>query len=87
MIAEIAAQTQQAICGDRRRADSMKVVSGHKGVRSFIVEVIGREAHSSLPDQGVSAVMEAMKLMSLVADMGARRAAPHTRTSIRQVRR
>jgi acetylornithine deacetylase len=49
---------------------SMKVVSAHKGVRSFLVEVIGREAHSSLPDAGVSAVMEALKLMSLVAEMG-----------------
>jgi acetylornithine deacetylase len=49
---------------------SMKVVSAHKGVRSFNVEVIGREGHSSLPDDGVSAVMEALRLMSLVADMG-----------------
>jgi acetylornithine deacetylase len=49
---------------------SMKVVSAHKGVRSFLVEVTGREAHSSLPDAGVSAVMEALKLMSLVAEMG-----------------
>lgn len=49
---------------------SMKVVSAHKGIRSFFVEVTGREAHSSLPDQGVSAVMEALTLMSLVAEMG-----------------
>jgi acetylornithine deacetylase len=49
---------------------SMKVVSAHKGIRSFFVEVTGREAHSSLPDQGVSAVMEALKLMALVAEMG-----------------
>jgi acetylornithine deacetylase len=48
---------------------SMKVVSAHKGVRSFNVEVVGREGHSSLPDAGVSAVMEALKLMSLVAEM------------------
>jgi acetylornithine deacetylase len=48
----------------------MKVVSAHKSVRSFIVEVTGREAHSSLPEQGVSAVMEALKLMNLVVDMG-----------------
>lgn len=48
----------------------MKVVSAHKGIRSFLVEVIGREAHSSLPDQGVSAVMEGLKLMELVAEMG-----------------
>lgn len=49
---------------------SMKVVSAHKGVRSFLVEVTGREAHSSLPHAGVSAVMEALKLMELVAEMG-----------------
>lgn len=49
---------------------SMKVVSAHKGIRSFLVEAIGREAHSSLPDQGVSAVMEALKLMDLIAEMG-----------------
>jgi acetylornithine deacetylase len=49
---------------------SMKVVSAHKGVRSFIVQVTGREAHSSLPDAGVSAVMEALELMNLVAAMG-----------------
>lgn len=48
---------------------SMKVVSGHKSVRGFRVEVLGREAHSSLPDDGVSAVMEAMKLMNLVVEM------------------
>ena len=47
----------------------MKVVFAHKGLCSFTVEVTGREGHSSLPDQGVSAVMEAVKLMSLVADM------------------
>jgi acetylornithine deacetylase len=49
---------------------SMKVISAHKGIRSFWVEVMGREAHSSLPHHGVSAVMEALKLMRLVAEMG-----------------
>jgi acetylornithine deacetylase len=49
---------------------SMKVVSAHKGIRSFIVEITGREAHSSLPDAGVSAVMQALELMSLLAEMG-----------------
>lgn len=48
----------------------MKVVSAHKGIRSFIVDVTGREAHSSLPDNGVSAVMEALALMELIAEMG-----------------
>lgn len=60
----------------------MKVVSAHKCIRSFIVEVIGREAHSSLPDAGVSAVMEALKLMQLIADMGEEaRAATHAHFS------
>ena len=70
MIAELAAQTHKPSAVIVGEPTSMKVVSAHKGVRSFIVDVTGREGHSSLPDQGVSAVMEALKLMSLVADMG-----------------
>lgn len=70
MIAELATQANKPSAVIVGEPTSMKVVSAHKGVRSFIVEVIGREAHSSLPDQGVSAVMEAVKLMSLVSDMG-----------------
>jgi acetylornithine deacetylase (EC 3.5.1.16) len=50
---------------------SMKVISAHKGIRTFWVEVIGREAHSSLPHAGVSAIMEAQKLMQLIAEIGA----------------
>jgi acetylornithine deacetylase len=48
---------------------SMKVVSGHKSIRSFLVEIEGKEAHSSMVDDGVSAVMEAVKLMALISDM------------------
>jgi acetylornithine deacetylase len=70
MIAEIATQANRPAAVIVGEPTSMKVVSAHKGVRSFIVEVVGREAHSSLPDQGVSAVMEAVKLMGLVAEMG-----------------
>lgn len=78
MIAELATQANKPSAVIVGEPTSMKVVSAHKGVRSFIVEVIGREAHSSLPDQGVSAVMEAVKLMSLVSDMGVEaRAAQH----------
>src|SRR5262249_37491283 len=47
----------------------MKVVSGHKSIRSFLVEVEGKEAHSSLVNDGVSAIMEAIKLMGLIAQM------------------
>jgi acetylornithine deacetylase len=57
---------------------NMKVVSAHKGVRSFVVEIVGREGHSSLPDGGVSAIMEAHKLMSLIVAIGEEaRAATH----------
>jgi acetylornithine deacetylase len=49
---------------------SMRVLSGHKGISSFIVTVEGREAHSSQTQQGVSAIMEALPLMALVAEMG-----------------
>jgi acetylornithine deacetylase len=49
----------------------MKVVSGQKGLSSFFVEVVGREAHSSQIQQGVSAIMEAIPLMAAVKDMAA----------------
>lgn len=66
-MAKLSPKPQAAIIGE---PTSMKVVSAHKGVRSFHVEVTGREAHSSLPDAGVSAVMEALKLMNLVVELG-----------------
>ncbi len=43
---------------------SMEAVNGHKGIATFHVAVTGREVHSSQPHLGVSAVMEAVKLMS-----------------------
>ena len=70
MIAEIAGDLPRPAAVIVGEPTLMKVVSAHKSVRSFIVEVTGREAHSSLPEQGVSAVMEAMKLMNLVVEMG-----------------
>lgn len=46
----------------------MEAVSGHKGIASYRVTVIGHEAHSSLTHLGVSANMAAIELMaSLVA--------------------
>lgn len=82
MIAELAALAQKPSAVIVGEPTMMKVVSAHKGVRSFIVEVTGREAHSSLPDAGVSAVMEALKLMRLVAEMGEEaRAATHAHFS------
>ena len=70
MIAEIAGDLPRPAAVIVGEPTLMKVVSAHKSVRSFIVEVTGREAHSSLPEQGVSAVMEAMKLMNIVVEMG-----------------
>ncbi|MBX3429816.1 MAG: acetylornithine deacetylase [Hyphomonadaceae bacterium] len=70
MIQDLAARANKPSAVIVGEPTSMKVVSAHKGVRSFIVDVVGREGHSSLPDQGVSAVMEALKLMALVAEMG-----------------
>ena len=42
---------------------SMRVVTGHKGGTGFEVHVRGHEIHSSLMHQGVSAVMEAARLV------------------------
>ncbi len=70
MIAEIVRDMPRPAAAIIGEPTLMKVVSAHKGVRSFIVEVIGREGHSSLPDAGVSAVMEALKLMNWVAGEG-----------------
>lgn len=70
LIAEIVRDIPRPSAAIVGEPTSMKVVSAHKSIRSFLVEVTGREAHSSLPDAGVSAVMEALKLMDLVAAMG-----------------
>jgi acetylornithine deacetylase len=78
MIAEIVRDAPRPAAAIIGEPTSMKVVSAHKGVRSFVVEVIGREAHSSLPDAGVSAVMQALILMNWVAEEGRIAAsAPH----------
>jgi acetylornithine deacetylase len=59
----------------------MKVLSGHKGVTSFIVDVEGLEAHSSAINQGISAIMAGLPLMNLIDQMGkeaAAKADPHS---------
>ena len=50
----------------------MEAVNGHKGIATFHVTVTGRECHSSQPHLGVSAVMEAVKLMSSLNALSAR---------------
>ncbi len=49
----------------------MVAVNGHKGIVTYRVTVNGREAHSSQPHRGVSAVMEAVPLMGRLLDLGA----------------
>jgi acetylornithine deacetylase len=51
---------------------NMEAVRGHKGISVYTVTVTGREAHSSLTHLGVSAVMAAVKLMALLADLSER---------------
>jgi acetylornithine deacetylase len=50
----------------------MVAVNGHKGIATFHVTVTGREAHSSQTQQGVSAVMAAVKLMASLSDLAER---------------
>jgi acetylornithine deacetylase len=50
----------------------MVAVNGHKGITYYKVKVTGHEAHSSLTHLGVSAIMEAVKLMSSLTDLAAR---------------
>ena len=47
----------------------LRVVSGHKGMRRLRTRVTGKEAHSSRPDIGVSAVMAAGRLIARIAEM------------------
>ena len=63
---------------------SMETVSGHKGIATFKVTVTGKEAHSSLTHLGVSAIMEAARLIALITriarelEQGADPASPFT---------
>ncbi len=51
---------------------SMNVVIGHKGKRSFRVDVRGRTCHSSLAPEGVNAVEYAARLIVKIRDMADR---------------
>jgi acetylornithine deacetylase len=48
----------------------MKVVTAHKGLHSFRVEIVGKEAHSSLVRDGVCAVTRAVPLLALLLQEG-----------------
>jgi acetylornithine deacetylase len=51
---------------------NMEAVSGHKGIVSFKVTVLGHEAHSSLTHLGVSANMAAIRLMAILVELSER---------------
>ena len=44
----------------------MQLIGAHKGILSFETTVTGREAHSSMPEQGVNAVMILGQLMAIL---------------------
>lgn len=52
----------------------MKTVTGHKGTLGFDITVTGHEVHSSLMHTGVSAIMEAAKIITWANDRNAKRA-------------
>lgn len=47
----------------------MDIVSAHKGIITLTTKVIGREAHSSLVEDGVSAVMVGAELIAYIGSM------------------
>lgn len=47
----------------------MEIVTAHKGIIGLKTKITGREAHSSLVEDGVSAVMTATRLVNFIADM------------------
>ncbi|HEX5379371.1 MAG TPA: acetylornithine deacetylase, partial [Phenylobacterium sp.] len=72
MIAVIAAELPRPALVVVGEPTNMEAVGGHKGISTFKVTVTGHEAHSSQTQLGVSAVMEAVKLMAALSDLAAR---------------
>lgn len=77
MVAKMAARLPRAaavIVGEPTR---MKVVTGHKGGTAWKVHLKGYEVHSSLLDRGVSAILEAGRILAWInAQNEANRAKP-----------
>ncbi len=48
---------------------SMRVISGHKGLRSFCVEVRGIGAHSSQTDRGVNAIQISARIINFIENL------------------
>ena len=69
MIEEMAAALPKPALAIIGEPTMMKVVTGHKGITVHEVEVLGHEAHSSLPHIGLSANMVAVELMHDLAEL------------------
>ena len=69
MIARMAETIPAPRCAIVGEPSSMRVVTGHKGIAVHQVTVRGREAHSSLEGEGLSANMIAIDLMAALAKL------------------
>src|SRR5436190_8833401 len=69
MIDVIARELPAPACVVVGEPTNMEAVNGHKGIATFRCTVTGREAHSSQPHIGVSAVMAAAELMAGLNDI------------------
>jgi acetylornithine deacetylase len=49
---------------------SMHVVNAHKSIRSFRTKVTGHSAHSSRTEEGLNAILAAVRLMTFLDDLG-----------------
>ncbi len=75
MIEEMARRLPRAAAAIIGEPSMMKVVTGHKGAHSVRTHLRGFEVHSSQPHRGVSAVMEAAKLIDWANRVNAENAA------------
>ncbi|MEJ6594815.1 acetylornithine deacetylase [Parasphingorhabdus sp.] len=69
MIEEMAAKLPKPALAIIGEPTMMKVITGHKGITVHEVEILGHEAHSSLPHLGISANMVAVELMHDLAEL------------------
>ena len=72
MIAVIARETPAPALVVVGEPTSMEAVIGHKGITTWRVKIEGKEAHSSQPHLGVSAIMAAVPLMAELAALAER---------------
>ena len=75
MIEKMADELPKAALAIIGEPTEMTAVTGHKGGTGFGVHVRGFEVHSSLQDRGVSAVMEAAKIINWANEQNERNAA------------